>query len=133
MKGDPDMSGSLLAAVTRSYLLFNGDADIDTIHRLLSGAIEVRDATPHDHDDACLQAVAILFFVCFLGGRAESWGSFHAALDRLGTIVPEEFYILSQLMSDPVRLGPAVLDRLDRAIAGLDAEDHVFVTPYARE
>jgi DNA-binding CsgD family transcriptional regulator len=124
MKGDPDMSGSLLAAVTRSYLLLNGDAHIDTIHRLLSGAIEARDATPHDHDDACLQAVAILFLVCFLGGRAESWESFHAALERLSAIVPEEFYLLSQLMSDPVRLGPAVLDRLDRAIAGLDENVH---------
>jgi DNA-binding CsgD family transcriptional regulator len=122
--GDPQMSESLFAAAMSAHLLLNGDADIDTIHRLLSGAIEARDATPHDHDDSCLQAVAILFLVCMMGGRAELWEPFHDALDRLGPIVPEEFYLLSQLMSDPVRLGPAVLDRLDRAIGELDENVH---------
>jgi DNA-binding CsgD family transcriptional regulator len=124
LKSDPDVSGSLFAAATSAHLLLNGDAHIDTIHRLLSGAIEARDAIPHEHDDSCVQAVAILLLVCFLSGRAELWESFHAALERLGPIVPEEFYILSQLMSDPVHLGPAVLPRLDRVIAKLDENVH---------
>jgi DNA-binding CsgD family transcriptional regulator len=124
MKSDPDMSASLFAAAMSAHLLLNGDAHIDTIHRLLSGAIEARDAIPHEHDDSCLQAVAILFLVCMIGGRVELWESFHAALERLGPIVPEEFYILSQLMSDPVRLGHAVLERLDRAINELDENVH---------
>jgi len=124
MKSDPEMSGSLFGAATSAHLLLNGDAHIDTIHRLLSGAIEARDATPHEHDDSCVQAVAILLLVCFLSGQAELWESFHAALERLDPIVPQEFYLLSQLMTDPVRLGPAVLDRLDRAIGGLDESVH---------
>jgi DNA-binding CsgD family transcriptional regulator len=126
LKSDPDMSGSLFAAATSAHLLLNGDAHIDTIHRLLSGAIEARDATPHDHDASCVQAVAALFFVCMMGGRVELWESFHAALERLGPMVPEKFYILSQLMSDPVRLGPAVLERLDRAIDRLDEKTNLW-------
>jgi DNA-binding CsgD family transcriptional regulator len=126
LKSDPEMSGSLFAAATSAHLLLNGDAHIDTIHRLLSGAIEARDATPHDHDGSCVQAVAALFFVCMMGGRAELWESFHAALGRLGPFVPRKFYILSQLMSDPVRLGPAVLERLDRAIDELDEKANLW-------
>jgi DNA-binding CsgD family transcriptional regulator len=126
MKSDPEMSGSLFAAATSAHLLLNGDAHIDTIHQLLSGAIEAQDATPHEHDDSSVLAVSSLFVVCMFGGRAEYWESFHAALERLGPVVPEEFYILGQLMSDPVRLGPAVLDRLDRAIGALDENVHFW-------
>jgi DNA-binding CsgD family transcriptional regulator len=124
LAGDPEMSGSLLAAVTSSYVLLNGDADVDTIHRLLTGAIEARDAVPHEHDDSCIQAVATLFLVCMIAGRAQLWESFDTALERVRAVVPEELYLLSQLMSDPVRLGPAVLDRLDRAIGELDEKSH---------
>jgi DNA-binding CsgD family transcriptional regulator len=120
-KADPQLSGSLYAAATSAYLLLNGEGHIDTIHRLLVGAIEDRDAVAHVHDQSCADALGTLFLVCMLGRRPELWESFFAALNRLGPNAPTELYLLSQLMSDPVRLGTRrVLDELDQAIGGLD-------------
>jgi DNA-binding CsgD family transcriptional regulator len=121
-KADPQLSGSLYAAATSAYLLLNGEGHIDTIHRLLVGAIEDRDAVAHVHDQSCVDALGMLFLVCMLGRRPELWESFFAASARLGTTVPPELHLLGQLMSDPVRLGRPVLDRLDQIIAEFDQD-----------
>jgi DNA-binding CsgD family transcriptional regulator len=124
LKGDPGLSGSLSAAATGAYLLLNGDTPVHTVYRLLSDAIEARDAVVHEHDESCVQAVATLFLVCSFGACPDWWESFHSALERLGPIVPEELFLLGKVMPDPVRLQPGIVDRLDQAIGGLDEDTH---------
>jgi hypothetical protein len=52
-RADPERAGSLAAAVAASSHLLNGDGDVDTAHRLLVGAIEMK-AGPYDADDNTL-------------------------------------------------------------------------------
>ena len=52
-RADPDPGGSLEAAIAASYLLLNGDGNVDTAHRLLVGAIENRAAVDPDRATAC--------------------------------------------------------------------------------
>jgi DNA-binding CsgD family transcriptional regulator len=121
-QADPDHGGSLAAAVAGAYHLLNSDGDVDTAHRLLAGAIEML-ADPGDaHDKVLIEGLYTLLLVCFSGGRAELWGPFHTAIGRLTPRPPELLAILGATVSDPVRLAPPALGRLDTAIAKLSRE-----------
>ena len=54
---NPEFRGSLQAAITASYLLVNGEGDVDTAHRLLVEAIETRIGRPDTDDDALNEAL----------------------------------------------------------------------------
>lgn len=79
---DPEQGGSLEAAIAASYVLLNGDGDVETAHRLRVGAIENR-ATGDDGGDGVLEEpLHALLRVCWFGGRAELWQRFHDQLRR---------------------------------------------------
>ncbi|WP_433346049.1 helix-turn-helix transcriptional regulator [Microtetraspora malaysiensis] len=113
---------SLATAVAGAYHLLNGDGDVDSAHRLMVGAIEML-ADPGDaHNKPLIEGLYTLLMVCFFGGRAELWEPFHVAIGRLKPGPPELLGILGKTFSDPARLAPPVLDRLDAVIAGLSQE-----------
>jgi len=121
---DPDLRGSLPAAVATAHLLLNGDGDVDTARRLLTGAIDISTGT-YDTGDTVIQALHTLFMVCYQGGRAELWPSFDAALSRLGPRPPTGLSLLRQTIADPVRTAAPVLAELETAIRDLrDEADH---------
>ncbi|WP_220183083.1 helix-turn-helix transcriptional regulator [Sphaerisporangium album] len=113
---------SLATAVGGTYHLLHGDGDVDSAHRLMAGAIEML-ADPGDaHNKPLIEGLYTLLMVCFFGGRAELWEAFHRAIARLRPGPPELLDILGKTFSDPARLAPPVLDRLDAVIAGLNKE-----------
>ncbi|MDX3107625.1 LuxR C-terminal-related transcriptional regulator [Nonomuraea angiospora] len=113
---------SLATAVAGAYHLLNGDGDVDSAHRLMSGAIEMLPDPGDAHNKPLIEGLYTLLMVCFFGGRAELWEAFHLAIDRLRPGPPELLDILGKTFSDPARLAPPVLDRLDAVIAGLNQE-----------
>jgi len=118
----PDLRESLSTAVAASYLLLNGDGDIDTAHRLLVGAIERQDPTSVPLSDAYFEALHNLLEVCLYGGRPELWEPFDAAMARTPSPLPDILDLWSKTMADPVRKGAAALGQLTAAIADLGTE-----------
>jgi DNA-binding CsgD family transcriptional regulator/tetratricopeptide (TPR) repeat protein len=118
-QADPDTVGSLHAAVTASFMLFNGEGDVDTAHRLLVDAIETRTQQYEAEDSTLGEALFTLMLVCFFGGRPELWAPFDAAISRLGSRAPEVLSLCSRTYADPVHADPRTLDRLASAITGL--------------
>ena len=70
---------------------------------------------------ALIAAIDALFMICLWGGRADLWRPYLAALARLTPAAPEANVLLTNGF-DPVRATPAVLSRLDGALARLHAE-----------
>jgi len=121
-RADPDPDGSLEAAIAASYLLLNGDGDVETAHRLLVGAIEHRAASVTSDDGALEEALHALLRVCWFGGRAELWRPFDAILARLAPNIPASLDLASKIVADPVRTAASALKKLDAAIADLTDE-----------
>ncbi len=122
---DPELGGSLPAAVATAHMLLNGDGAVDIAHRLLTGAIDIKSGPYDASDDTLIQALQTLFLVCYQGGRAELWPAFDAAFGRLGPPIPMDLFLLRQTIADPARTAPRVLAELDTAIADLRGEpDH---------
>ncbi|HEY2673488.1 MAG TPA: LuxR family transcriptional regulator [Rugosimonospora sp.] len=122
--GERERNRPLVSAVAAAHhLLLSGEGDIDTAHRLLVGAIEMQ-PTPYDGGNPTLvEAFYTLGWVCYFGGRAELWQPFHAALAQLSPAVPELLTLLAGTFDDPVRTAPALLGRIDTAIAGLTVQE----------
>ncbi|MCY1139126.1 LuxR family transcriptional regulator [Actinoplanes sp. Pm04-4] len=115
----PVPRGSLQIAVTAAHVLLNGEGDIDTAHRLLAGAL-ADDRTMKDAGRAAVEeALYTLVSVCFFGGRPALWQPLRAALDDDSS---EIVRLSHDVLADPARLTPGVLDRLDAALAGLPRE-----------
>jgi DNA-binding CsgD family transcriptional regulator len=114
--------GPIQAAVAGAYLLLHGDGDVDTAYRLLVTAINELHDPLDAHDIVLIEALYTLIMICFFGGRAELWPSLHHAIDRLSPRPPELLEILSQTFSDPARLTPATLARVDASVADLGAQ-----------
>ncbi|MFJ2193331.1 ATP-binding protein [Kitasatospora sp. NPDC087861] len=109
---------SLAAAVAAALYLLNSYGDIDTAHRLLSGAIALQPA-PYDPTDATvLEALSTLLMVCVYGGRPELWPDFDEAIAKC-TSVPDTVQLLRATFADPARARPSDWARLDAAIAAL--------------
>ncbi|MFJ6632498.1 AAA family ATPase [Streptomyces sp. NPDC091376] len=118
---------SLHAAVATAIHLLNSYGDIDTAHRVLSGAVALH-ATPYDPTDATLlDAVFTLLMVCFYGGRAELWSAFDEALAKF-TSPPALLEVTRATFGDPAHAGPTALARLDAEVgSALTASDAVQV------
>jgi DNA-binding CsgD family transcriptional regulator len=119
---DPDHAGSLAGAVAAAYHLLNGDGDVDTAHRLLVGAIDTAPDPTDAHDEVLVEAIYNLLEVCFYGGRADLWPSFHQAIGRLEPQAPTFLELLAKTIPDPARDAVTALGRLEDAIAGLNHE-----------
>ncbi|MFI6096494.1 AAA family ATPase [Lentzea sp. NPDC051213] len=109
-----------IAVAAAHYLLFSGDGDIDTAHRLLAGALEMQKL--EEPDDTVTDAVITLGWVCYFGGGPRWWEAFHHITSRMGEL-PTLVELLRAFCADPVRTALSTLDDLDRMIEALD--DHV--------
>ena len=114
-------SAELHAVAADAYLMINGDGDIDSAHERVVAAINAYGGDFDANDRALIAAVDALFMVCLWGGRADLWRPYLAALARLTPAAPEANVLLTNGF-DPVRTTPAVLSRLDGALARLRAE-----------
>jgi len=118
----PDLRESLSTAVAASYLLLNGDGDIETAHRLLVGVIDRQDPTSGPLSDAYFEALHNLLEVCLYGGRPELWEPFDTAMARTPRPLPDVLDLWSKTMADPVRHGVGGLGQLTAAISDLRTE-----------
>jgi DNA-binding CsgD family transcriptional regulator len=118
----PGPGGPIQAAVAGAYLLLHGDGDVDTAYRLLVTAVNELHDPLDAHDIVLIEALYTLIMICFFGGRAELWPSLHQAIDRLSPRPPELLEILSKTFSDPARLTPDTLARVDASVADLGAQ-----------
>jgi DNA-binding CsgD family transcriptional regulator len=118
-RAHPGPGGPLSAAVAGAYHLLHGDGDIDTAHHLLVNAINELDNPRDARNKVLIEALYTLLMICFFGGRAELWTPFQSALGRLLPRPPELLAVLGATFSDPARLTPPMLERLDASIAGL--------------
>lgn len=119
---DPRHGGSLAGAVAGAYHLLNENGDVDSAHRLLTGAIQMLADPADTHDKTLVEALYTLLMVSFFGGRPELWPPFHAAVERLRPQPPQLLSILAHTFSDPARLARPVLGQLDAAIERLRTE-----------
>jgi DNA-binding CsgD family transcriptional regulator len=113
---------SLHAAVADACLLLNGGDDIDTVHRLLTGAIGAWLAEPQSCGTAPIAALHTLLMVCAAGGRPELWQPFEVALAGLAPGGCAELELLARTHADPARSAIGILSQLDAAIVGLPGE-----------
>jgi DNA-binding CsgD family transcriptional regulator len=113
----PDLGSAVAAA---HYLLLSGEGDIETAHRLLTGALEMRKGPLEAADSTVVEAVTTLGWVCYFGGRADLWDAFHGVVARLRPGVPAPVVFVRAFFGDPARTALPALGELDEAIAALD-------------
>jgi hypothetical protein len=121
-EADPQYGGALAGAVAGAYHLLYGSGDIDSAHRLLTGAIEALPDPGDAENKTLIEALYTLLMICFFGGRAQLWTPFHTAVDQLRPRPPRLLSILSNTFSDPAHRAHRAVDLLDTAIAGLRKE-----------
>jgi DNA-binding CsgD family transcriptional regulator len=121
-QADPGRGGSLQAAVTTAFLLINGEGDIDTAHRLLTGAITTQAGRYDPNDRALIEALYTLCTVCAFGGRPELWDPFHSALARLAPEGSTGLSLCARLFADPARATPAAVGELETMISRIHDE-----------
>jgi len=121
-RADPDLRGSLQAAVSASNVLLNSDGDVDTAYRLLLGVITTRAGRPAQGEEKpLLEALRALSRVCLIGGRAELWDGFHAFLAQ-ATVQSPGLSELAGIHVDPTGADGPSRARLDAAIRDLHLE-----------
>jgi DNA-binding CsgD family transcriptional regulator len=118
---DPATGGSLHAAMAATFILINGDGDLNTAYRLLVGAIESGGHGYDAADESLIDALSALLLICYWLGRSELWPPFHAALDRLSPAVPEILFLQSRVFPDPARAEAAMRARFVELIEDVDA------------
>ncbi|GIM90048.1 helix-turn-helix transcriptional regulator [Paractinoplanes toevensis] len=118
----PDSSGSLLAASAAAFLMINGEGDVRTAHRLLTGAIETGDHGYRADDPALIEAMHTLLLLCWYGSTPAHWAPFFSALRRLRPEPPEVLALASDSFVDPVRTGRAALPRIEAVLRTLSED-----------
>jgi DNA-binding NarL/FixJ family response regulator len=118
----PDSSGSLHAANAATFLMLNGDGDVDTAHRLLVGAIETTDHGYRADDVALIEAMHTLLLLAWYAGTPAHWEPFFRALRKLTPEPPEILALVSKTFADPIRTGAAAAPELERILATLPGE-----------
>ncbi|MEV6825031.1 AAA family ATPase [Amycolatopsis sp. NPDC051102] len=115
----PDSAGSLHAANAAVFLMINGDGDVNTAHRLLTGAIETGDHGYRADDLALVEAMHTLLLLCWYGSTPEYWRTFFSISRRLRPQPPDVLSLASDSFADPVRTGKAALPRVDAVLRTL--------------
>ena len=105
-----------------TFVMLNGDGHIDTIHRLLVGAIEGGHHGYDASDATLVNAMWSLGLVSWSGGRAELWEPFLALMNRLSPQPPALLALNIDMWANPVRTGMAALPRLDAALRAVQRE-----------
>ncbi|MFD3406585.1 ATP-binding protein [Kribbella sp. NPDC058693] len=112
----------LQAATTAAFLLLMTDGDVDTAVRLLQTAIDSCGTSLDATDDSLVAAIYLLSLMCGFGRRAELYDGLFRVLDRMVPEAPDDLYLLSRIVPDPVRTAAAVLPQLEAALAELTDE-----------
>ncbi|MFE2549640.1 LuxR C-terminal-related transcriptional regulator [Streptomyces sp. NPDC059355] len=122
-RADGGRAGPLVAAVAAAHhLLLSGEGDLDTAHRLLTGAIDMQHR-PYDATDPTMtDALYTLAWVCHGAQRPELWKPLDRAVALLTPHVPDRVALTLATIGDPARTAPSALGLLDDAIATLDRE-----------
>ncbi|GAA2534713.1 ATP-binding protein [Winogradskya humida] len=115
-------SGSPHAAMAATYILINGDGDLNTAYRLLLGAIESGTHGWDAADAGLTDALNALLLICYWLGRSDLWPPFYAALDRLTPAVPELLFLQSRIFPDPARTSAAMRARFVELLKAVDSE-----------
>ena len=119
-RSEDDPMPALDSAVAAAhYLLHSGEGDIPTAHRLLAGALEMRQGPLDAEDSTVVEALTTLGWVCYFGGRADLWATFDRIASRLEPAMPAPLTLLRGFFADPARTARAMLGGLDHTIAGL--------------
>jgi DNA-binding CsgD family transcriptional regulator len=116
---DPTAVRSLDAVVATSFVILNADGDVDTAHRILSGALDIVD----QGSSSVFQvraALHTLLYVCFFGARPELWGAFDAIASRVSDPELELMVLSRQTYVDPVNADAAAYQRLDELVASAE-------------
>lgn len=122
-RAGPDSSGSLHAANAATFLMLNGDGDVNTAHRLLVGAIETADHGYRADDTALTEAMHTLLLLSWYGCTPAHWEPFFRALRKLTPEPPELLALASRTFADPLRTGAAAAPELERILATLAGEN----------
>ncbi|MEU8733614.1 AAA family ATPase [Streptomyces tendae] len=124
----PYQHRSLRHASAAVQLLLNGDGDVCTAHRLLTGAIS---EGRHGYDAtnvALTDALHLLLLLCFYGGDPEMWEPFHTAVNQLRPEPPSLLAVAVQTFGDPARYGAAAVAQLDSILStAVDETDSVRI------
>lgn len=132
--GAVDLPQSLAAALAASYVLLNGDCDVDAAHSLLVGGLDAHGGDPEAAEGLLTAALQSLLMVCWTGGRDELWSDFFAALSgadakRLNQAEPDPLALCVGTFVDPVHAAAPLLAPLEQAAARLkDESDPVRIT-----
>ena len=118
----PQASDPLHYAPAAMFVMLNGDGHVDTVHRLLTGAIEGGGHRYEAGDTVLVNALWSLAMTCWLGGRRELWDPFYTALARLSPAPPPLLALNIDLFADPARTGAAALPRLEAALRTVHQE-----------
>ncbi|MFF1338293.1 ATP-binding protein [Streptomyces sp. NPDC058290] len=134
-RADGGRAGPLVAAVAAAHhLLLSGEGDLDTAHRLLTGAIDMQHQ-PYDATDTTMtDALYTLAWVCHGAQRPELWKPLHQAIALLTPHIPDRVALTLATLADPARTAPPALGLLDETIATLDQETdpvHIIRTAMA--
>ncbi|MGC4961141.1 AAA family ATPase [Gordonia sp. DT101] len=120
---DPGFTQSLTAACAAATVIASGhDGDIDMAHQILVRAIDGYAHHTDPADEALVEAIGELRWVCWLGGRAELWPAYYRALDRLTPRPPIVADLASRTSLDPARTTATTLHEVDALIRGMHAE-----------
>ena len=105
-------------APAAAFVMLNGDGHVETIHRLLAGAIQGADHGYDASDSTLVNAMWSLALVSWLCMRAERWETFSTLMNRLSPQPPALLALNIDMFADPVRTGIAALPRRRRAAGG---------------
>jgi DNA-binding CsgD family transcriptional regulator len=110
--GIPDRETALLCAGAAGYTLVNGDADIETAHRVVVEAVRTHLGDLRDVDDSLRAALQVLAFICVLGMRPELWTPFHDFVGELSD-PSKHLHLIDRIWADPANCSKSDLDELD--------------------
>jgi DNA-binding NarL/FixJ family response regulator len=117
-----DAAGALHAAGAAALLMINGDGDVHTAHRLLTGAIETGEHGWRADDPALDEAMHTLLLLSWYAGSPQHWAAFHRLLAKLEPAPSDVLSVMSRTFPDPVRTGRAARPDLEALIATLPEE-----------
>lgn len=119
---DQGLKSSLYSAGAAAQLILNSGGDLNTAHRLLSGAIGSGDHGYDARDPALIDALHLLALLSHLGGRSELWVPVYEAVSRLKPEAPALLSAVCKTFSDPVRTGRSAQAEIDLVLGTIADE-----------
>ncbi|MFJ8624917.1 AAA family ATPase [Kitasatospora sp. NPDC093550] len=120
------------AVLANAYLALYQNGDVRATHRQVVSAVErLRDSGPAPGDPVLDRLVSLLLAVSQYAGSRTAWQRTHEVLTSLGDLGTERAWLYGSTWSDVVRHGAGWSEPVERAAAGLEAQDPWDVTRLA--